>query len=225
MDKRKINSTEALELLLEGNKRFVDGVRSIESFATPRRLQELADKGQSPFAIVLTCSDSRVPAEIIFDRGLGDLFMIRIAGNVISPSVIGSVEFAATNFGTPLCVVMGHSMCGAVKAAVSAEKEGTVRDLSHIGKIVQKVRPSVRTAIRTLGRPIEELSFEKLLHQTTIENTRHSAEALFLKSPILQGLISDRKLLITSAIYDLHTGKVEFEQVQEQTMQARRNTR
>lgn len=112
------NWENALTQLIEGNKRFTSGLRSVNSLATIERLPELAEKGQKPFAIILSCSDSRVPAEIVFDQGAGDLFMVRVAGNTVAPSLLASMEFAATNFGSPLIVVMGHTNCGAVNAAI-----------------------------------------------------------------------------------------------------------
>src|SRR5690349_21481050 len=115
---------EALAKLIKGNERFVTGLRSVESLASHLRRRELAESGQEPWAIVLSCSDSRVPAELVFDCGLGELFVVRVAGNIVAPSLIASVEFAAQSFGTPLCVVMGHSQCGAVGAAVQLEATG-----------------------------------------------------------------------------------------------------
>ena len=113
-----ITASEALNRLQEGNQRFVDGVRSIDTIVKQMQRANFVE-GQAPFAIILGCSDSRVPAEIVFDQGLGDLFVIRVAGNIVAPSQVGSVEFAVEQFGTPLVVVLGHSMCGAVMAAIS----------------------------------------------------------------------------------------------------------
>ena len=109
-----ITAKQALTRLQEGNQRFVTGVRSVDNYVKQMQRSEFAG-GQAPFAVILGCSDSRVPAEIVFDQGLGDLFVIRVAGNVVAPSQIGSVEFSVEQFGTPLVVVMGHSCCGAVK--------------------------------------------------------------------------------------------------------------
>lgn len=160
---------------------------------------------------MLTCSDSRVPAEIIFDRGFGDLFVIRVAGNVVAPSIIGSIEFAASNFGTPLCVVMGHSQCGAVKAAINSEIENEEDCPSNVGKIVKKVRPAVRAVTNALGRNPKSMEFNELLHLSTIENVRRSANLITHKSPVLQELVKRKKLGVVSALYDLHTGQVDFE--------------
>lgn len=188
----------------------MSGLRSIENFVNPTKLKELAEKGQSPFAIVLTCSDSRIPTEIIFDQGFGDLFVIRVAGNVVAPSIIGSIEFAASSFGTPLCVVMGHSQCGAVKAAVHSEMEHQETRPSNVDKVISKVRPAVQTVINTLGRPSKSLDSEKLIYLSTVENVYNSAHAITRKSPIIQELVDKKKLSIVSALYDLHTGEVDF---------------
>jgi carbonic anhydrase len=208
MDKPNLTSMEALKLLVEGNKRFVSGLRSVDTEPTIARLKELAEKGQSPFAIVLTCSDSRVPTEMIFDRGLGDIFVIRVAGNVVAPSLIASVEFAALNFGTPICVVMGHSTCGAVKAAITAEQTGSHAATRNLEKLVLKVRPAVRWALR---RSKYETDAE-LLHEATLCNVRRNARLLKKRSPVLGELVTEGKFMVVSAYYDLHTGRVLFDE-------------
>src|SRR6476646_5498876 len=136
-----ISAPEALERLREGNRRFVFGIRNRDTLTTQTRLTELAT-GQEPFAVILGCSDSRVPVEIVFDQGLGDLFVIRVAGNIVAPSLIGSVEFAAQRFGTRLVVVLGHSRCGAVLAALEEgpPAEGQSRNLNSI---VERVRRAI----------------------------------------------------------------------------------
>src|SRR5581483_1481045 len=135
-----LTASEALERLREGNRRFVRGWHT--SDATPARLAELAT-GQEPFAVILGCSDSRVPVEIVFDQGLGDLFVIRIAGNVVAPSGIGSVEFAAARFGTRLVVVLGHSRCGAVLATLEELRRPSENQSRNLRSIVDRVRPAL----------------------------------------------------------------------------------
>src|SRR5881394_1889330 len=138
-----ITANEALERLREGNRRFAAGVAVNDRFAHYARRSAVADR-QEPFAIVLGCSDSRVPAEIVFDQGLGDLFVIRVAGNIVAPSQIGSVEFAAERYGVRLVVVLGHSNCGAVLATVEELGRGPSEQSRHLSSIVDRIRPSVQ---------------------------------------------------------------------------------
>src|SRR5216117_2966425 len=138
-----ISAREALERLRTGNRRFASDTRSGDTLTNQRRRDEVV-AGQEPFAIILGCSDSRVPAEIIFDQGLGDLFVIRVAGNIVAPSQVGSVEFAAARFGTPLVVVLGHTQCGAVMATLE-EVSSRGHHSPNIRSIVDRIRPSVET--------------------------------------------------------------------------------
>jgi len=137
-----ITAIEALERLREGNRRFVSGVRSLEPLMSQARRQEFVE-GQQPFAVILGCSDSRVPVEIVFDQGLGDLFVIRVAGNIVAPSQIGSVEFAADRFGTRLVVVLGHTRCGAVLATLEELQPSAEKPSRNLSSIVDRIRPSV----------------------------------------------------------------------------------
>src|SRR5881296_4604752 len=137
-----ISAREALERLREGNRRFVSGVRSRDTLASETRRKELA-AGQEPFAIVLGCSDSRVPAEIVFDQGLGDLFVIRVAGNIVAPSQVGSVEFAAERFDTRLAVVMGHTQCGAIAATLEELRRPSGQESPNLRAIVDRIRPAI----------------------------------------------------------------------------------
>ena len=151
-----ISAHEALERLREGNRRFVSEVRS-DALSSRARRHELA-AGQEPFAIILGCSDSRVPAEIVFDQGLGDLFVIRVAGNIVAPSQVGSVEFAAARFGTRLVVVLGHSACGAILATLEELQRPTEHQSRNLRSIVDRIRPSVEALLATdLGRDPEAL--------------------------------------------------------------------
>src|SRR5881397_4271469 len=143
-----ISAPEALERLRDGNRRFVLDVRTGERITSQTRRNELAE-GQEPFAIILGCSDSRVPAEIVFDQGLGDLFVIRVAGNIVASSQVGSVEFAAERFGTPLVVVLGHSQCGAVQATLEQLARPREDQSRNLRSIVDRIRPSVEGLLAT----------------------------------------------------------------------------
>ena len=143
-----ITASEAIKRLKEGNQRFVSGVRSIDTIVKQIQRANFVER-QTPFAIILGCSDSRVPAEIIFDQGLGDLFVIRVAGNIVAPSQVGSVEFAVELFGTQLVVVLGHSMCGAVKATIDELERPSDKKSSNVLSIVNRIRPTVEPLFAT----------------------------------------------------------------------------
>jgi carbonic anhydrase len=200
-----ISAGEALERLRAGNRRFVSDVRSRDTLTSPSRRAELA-AGQEPFAIVLGCSDSRVPAEIVFDQGLGDLFVIRVAGNIVASSQVGSVEFAAARFGTPLVVVLGHSQCGAVLATLEELQQPTEQQSRNLRSIVDRVRPSVEALLAT------ELAHDAdaLVRQAVRANIRVAANHLRHGSAILEQLIQGDRLLVVGAEYSLETGVVEF---------------
>ena len=198
-----IGATEALERLRAGNARFVSGGQLMESLANPERRGELTS-GQEPFAIILGCSDSRVPAEIIFDFSLGHLFVIRVAGNIVAPSQIGSIEFAAEQFGTRLVVVMGHENCGAVAATLDELNRPTESRSPNLSAIVDRIRPAVEplTASGAKGAA--------LLKQAVGENVRASVNQLQHGSEILKNQIRDDGLLVVGAEYSLKTGAVDF---------------
>lgn len=200
-----ISAQEALERLQEGNHRFVSGVHGDDIPASATRRYELA-AGQEPFAIILGCSDSRVPAEIVFDQGLGDLFVIRVAGNIVASSQIGSVEFAAERFGTPLVVVLGHSRCGAVTATLEELTRPRETQSRNLRSIVDRIRPSVEVLLAT------ELKHdpEALMRHAVRANVRASANQLRHGSPVLEQLILKDELLVVGAEYALETGVVEF---------------
>lgn len=209
MGKTIITATQALNYLVEGNQRFANGLRSVETILTQSKMKELAEKGQSPFAIVLTCSDSRVPAEIVFDRGLGDLFVIRVAGNVVAPSLLASIEFAALNFGTPLCIVMGHSHCGAIRTTIDAELKGDPKGISeNLKSLMKKVRPAVRHTLKNIEAGA---SHEEVMTYATLCNVRHSVRSIIRKSPTIAGLVETGDFILAGAVYDIHTGKVNFD--------------
>jgi carbonic anhydrase len=200
-----IPAAEALERLRAGNRRFATGKRRATLPSGPAEWAALA-KGQQPFAIVLGCSDSRVPAEIVFDQGLGDLFVIRVAGNIVAPSQIGSVEFAAERFGTRLVVVLGHSRCGAILATLEELRQPSASQSPNLRSIVDRVRPSVEGLLR------EDRSDdpEAVVDQAVRANVRASVDQLRHGSAILERLIERDGLLVVGAEYALENGLVDF---------------
>lgn len=200
-----ITAQEALERLREGNKRFVEGSHGRAPLTGERRRMELT-AGQEPFAIILGCSDSRVPAEIVFDQGLGDLFVIRVAGNIVAPSQVGSVEFAAHRFGTPLVVVLGHTQCGAILATLEQMERPRREQSRNLRSIVERVRPSIEPLMSAGPLPDKEA----LIHQAVRANVRASANHLRHGSELLEQLIYDNGLLVIGAEYSLETGEVKF---------------
>lgn len=200
-----ISAFEALQRLREGNRRFVSDVKSMATLSSQARRSELA-AGQEPFAIILGCSDSRVPAEIIFDQGLGDLFVIRVAGNIVAPSQIGSVEFAAELFHTRLVVVLGHSSCGAIESTIEELRRPSENQSRNLRAIVDRVRPSVAPLMETELRH----HHDELVHQAVRANIRASANHLRHGSEIIEQLIENDGLLVVGAEYSLETGEVEF---------------
>jgi carbonic anhydrase len=200
-----ISARDALARLRDGNRRFVANVRASEGFPGQDRRAELATS-QEPFAIVLGCSDSRVPAEIVFDQGLGDLFVIRVAGNIVAPSQVGSVEFAAARFGTRLVVVLGHSQCGAILATLEEIQRPNENQSRNLRAIVDRVRPSVQGLLATdLAR-----DRDALVKQAVRANIRASSDHLRHGSDVLEQLIQREGLLVVGAEYSLETGVVEF---------------
>ena len=196
---------EALDRLRAGNRRFVAETRNRQAVTSQARRQEVAP-GQEPFAIVLGCSDSRVPAEIVFEQGLGDLFVIRVAGNIVAPSQVGSVEFAASRYGVRLVVVLGHSSCGAILATLEELGRPTGDQSKNLRSIVDRIRPSVEALLATeLGHDTEAL-----VQQAVRANIRASADHLRHGSEVLEQLIQKDGLLVVGAEYSLDTGVVDF---------------
>jgi carbonic anhydrase len=200
-----IPAHEALHRLREGNRRFTSNLRGEDTFLSQARHLELTTV-QQPFAIILGCSDSRVPAEIVFDQGLGDLFVIRVAGNIVAPSQVGSVEFAAARFGTRLVVVLGHSQCGAILATLEELRRPTANQSRNLQSIVDRVRPSVEGLLQTDLRNDPEA----LVREAVRGNIRSSVDHLRHGSQVLEQLIQDDGLLVVGAEYSLETGVVEF---------------
>jgi carbonic anhydrase len=200
-----ISAAEALLRLQQGNRRFVADVQGGARATGPSRRTELVE-GQQPFAIILGCSDSRVPAELIFDQGLGDLFVIRVAGNIVAPSQIGSVEFAAERFGTRLVVVLGHSNCGAICATLEELERPRESRSQNLRSIVDRIRPSLETLLETELRKDPAA----LLRHGVRANIRASVRHLRSGSRILEHLIEEHGLQVLGAEYSLETGEVDF---------------
>lgn len=188
------NGDHALEELVAGNRRYVDSKQKHPN-QTPRRRAELSNT-QQPFAVILGCADSRVPPEIIFDRGLGDLFIVRIAGNVINDMILGSIEYAADHLHTPLIMVLGHSKCGCVTAAIKG-----VNEQGHIAGLTEAIQPALNEAKEQPG---------DMVNNAARANAKIVAEQLKCSKPVLADLVSEGKLNVVPAFYDLDTGVVEI---------------
>ena len=200
-----IPAPEALDRLKAGNARFTAQLRDTAGGAGHSRRLELT-MVQEPFAIVLGCSDARVPAELVFDQGLGDLFVIRVAGNIVAPSLVGSVEFAAERFHTRLVVVLGHSQCGAILATIEELQRPAAKQSRNLHAIVERVRPSVQALLGTeIARDPASLARE-----ATRANIRASVDHLRHGSEVLEQLIMSKGLMVVGAEYSVETGVVEF---------------
>ena len=200
-----LSAIAAIQRLQEGNIRFSMNVRGQDAFLTQSRREELRNN-QEPFAIILGCADSRVPAEIVFDQGLGDLFVIRIAGNIVAPSGIGSVEFAASRFGTPLVVVLGHQRCGAILATLDELRRPTENQSRNLRSIVDRVRPSIEAVLAGRGAA----DFDALMRDAVRANVRASVSHLRHGSELLEKLVRTDGLRVVGAEYSLETGVVDF---------------
>jgi carbonic anhydrase len=199
-----IAAEEALQRLQEGNKRFVAGISGNQQ-PHIRSIPKNKD-AQYPFAIILGCSDSRVPAEIVFDQGMGDLFVIRVAGNIVAPSQLGSIEFAVENFGTQLVVVLGHSSCGAVTATLDDIQQPGIQHHSNVFSIVDRIRPTVEPLFKDKTLTDDE----DLLEAAIRANILASSHQLRHESPLLESYITQEKLKVVSAEYSIATGEVDF---------------
>jgi len=186
------------EKLLEGNKRFVSGNLAKKDFSLEKRKELL--KGQKPYAVVVGCSDSRVPPEIIFDQGLGDIFVIRVAGNVLDPVSLGSIEYAVEHLKTPLIVILGHTRCGAVHATIHSHGKAE----GNLKAIVEKIMPAVSKAKRVAK------SEEDLLNKAIEENVKLQKEFMLRNSKIIKEYVKANKVQIVMAIYDLETGELKI---------------
>lgn len=203
--KKMIPAKEALERLKNGNLEFAAGMRDGQALLSDSKRTALP-KEQNPFAIILGCSDSRVPAEIVFNQGLGDLFVIRVAGNIVAPSQVGSVEFAAARFNTRLVVVLGHSQCGAIEATLEELDQPSEKQWRNLHSIVERIRPSVEPLLHT------DLVKDRgtLVHHAIRANVMASVNHLRHGSEILEALIQNEGLMVVGAEYSIETGMVEF---------------
>jgi carbonic anhydrase len=190
-----VSPADALKRLQEGNERFARH-RENHPDQSAQQVTKLA-AGQHPFAVVLSCSDSRVPPELVFDQGLGDLFVVRVAGNTIDDVVLGSIEYAVEHLGSRLVLVMGHEKCGAVQAALSGKSEP-----GHIASVARPIEPVIEEARKQPGDPI---------HNTVLLNARHVARQLRESEPVLRERITSGGVIVVSAVYDLESGRVRFD--------------
>lgn len=196
-----ISPADALQRLRDGNRRFVSGERgNADSLGEARRAELVS--GQNPFAAIVACSDSRVPVELLFDQGLGDLFVVRVAGNIVAPSQIGSVEFAAAKLGTRLVVVLGHSNCGAVDATLQSLKSAGETASPNLQAIVDSIRPALESLVAEKG--------EINLREAVAANVRQSVEQLHGGSDVLRQLAESGEIMIVGAKYSIETGEVRF---------------
>lgn len=200
-----LTAEEVLQRLKEGNQRFVAGTTEYKRVLTHQERAKMADT-QEPFAIVLGCSDSRVPAEMVFDQGLGDLFVIRVAGNIVAPSQVGSVEFAAESFHCPIVIVLGHTHCGAIDSTIEALRNPDSPPSANLMSIVNRVRPSVEILMQTELKD----DLKKLSCHAVRSNVFASVNQLRHGSAVLENLIAQGKLKVVGAEYSLETGEVIF---------------
>jgi carbonic anhydrase len=202
-DPDSLAPAQALQRLIAGNRRFIE-----QRAATGTREfnPQLAERAQRPFAIVLGCSDSRTPVEILFDEGFGDLFVVRIAGNVVAPSVVGSIEFAASQFGTRLVVVLGHTRCGAVAATVDAIRSGNGPESKNIRAITDRISPHVESFVQSTAGAADQ----GMVREAMRINVRASVDHLRHGSRLLEELVLDGRVAIIGAEYELETGRVHF---------------
>ena len=202
-DPDSLSPNAAVERLLDGNRRFCDGrpASAARTFSA-----DLAERPQRPFAIVLGCSDSRTPVEILFDQGFGDLFVVRIAGNVVAPSVVGSIEFAASQFGTRLVVVLGHTRCGAISATAKALQTGDGPASRNIRSITDRIAPHIEAGVRANATASDPTFLRELMRT----NIRASVDHLRHGSRLLEELVLAGRLAVAAADYELETGQVRF---------------
>lgn len=200
-----LSALEALARLREGNQRFASNVRSLDTLLSHAQRAALTS-GQNPFAIILGCSDSRVPAELVFDQGFGALFVIRVAGNIIAPSQVGSVEYAATQYNTRLVVVMGHTQCGAVRATLEELRHDSRSPSPNLRSIVERISPAVAQLMETSLRDQPD----ELMKHAVRANIRAASSHLRHGSAILENLIENDGLMVVGAEYSLETGVVDF---------------
>lgn len=200
-----MDSDQVIKDLMVGNKRFLEGKSIQTSESSLKKLKDFSEKGQFPKAIVLCCSDSRAPVEMIFDQDIGDLFVIRVAGNIIAPSLIGSVEFAVSAFGTNLILVMGHTQCGAIRATLDHIENSHAISSENIHDIVSRIKPHIFPITQ-----MPEIGYEEKLTRSIEANVFASVDQLSHSSRLIEGLLSQGKIKIHGAVLNLSTGHVTF---------------
>jgi carbonic anhydrase len=201
IDRDNMTAKEAMQVLIEGNHRFLNNYQSDKDFQS---LIHITKEKQHPFAAILSCSDSRAPTELIFDQALGDVFSVRLAGNIASDKAIGSLEFSSKYLGSKLIVVMGHTSCGAVKAACDDFKYG------HIGENINLIKPSIRNEKSVLSLEKINSNNPDFVEKINALNVRHQIETIIRQSDIIDDMLENKEIGIVGAIYDLATGKVNF---------------
>jgi carbonic anhydrase len=201
IDRDKMTPREAMEILIEGNQRFLNNYQSDKDFQS---LVQITKEKQHPFASILSCSDSRAPTELLFDQALGDVFSVRLAGNIASDKAIGSLEFSSKYLGSKLIVVMGHTGCGAVKAACDDFRDG------HIGEIINFIKPSIRHEKTVTNQAERNSKNPDFVEKINVLNVKHQIDTIVRLSDIVDDMLEARQIAIVGAIYDLATGKVNF---------------
>ncbi len=201
LNRDQMSPKEALDILVEGNIRFMNNYSNDKDFQS---LLNITRDKQHPFASFLSCSDSRAPVELLFDQALGDIFSVRLAGNIASDKAIGSLEFSSKYLGSKLIVVMGHSSCGAVKAACDDFKDG------HIGEIINFIKPSIRHEKTVLNKEDRTSKNPDFVEKINVLNVKHQIDTIIRQSDIVNDMIEARQIAIVGSIYDLTTGKVNF---------------
>ncbi|HCU85874.1 MAG TPA: carbonic anhydrase, partial [Methylophilus sp.] len=201
LDRDKMTAREALDILVEGNHRFITDREQDKDF---KSLIQITKDKQHPFSSFLSCSDSRAPVELLFDQALGDVFSVRLAGNIASDKAIGSLEFGSKYLGSKLIVVMGHSSCGAVKAACDDFKDG------HIGEIINLIKPSIRHE-KTITDPAQRNSKNSdFVEKICALNVKYQIDTIIRCSDIIDDMLQSKQIGIVGAVYDISTGKVDF---------------
>lgn len=201
LDRDKMSPREALDILKEGNKRFTSDREEDKDFKT---LIQITKDKQHPFASFLSCSDSRAPVELLFDQALGDIFSVRLAGNIASDKAIGSLEFASKYLGSKLIVVMGHTSCGAVKAACDDFKDG------HIGEIINLIKPSIRHEKSITDPALRTSKNGDFVEKICALNVKYQIETIVRCSDIVDDMLNNKEIGIVGAVYDIANGKVDF---------------
>ncbi|MBF4991536.1 carbonic anhydrase [Methylophilus sp. QUAN] len=201
LDRDKMTAREALDILIEGNHRFITDREQDKDF---KSLIQITKDKQHPFSSFLSCSDSRAPVELLFDQALGDVFSVRLAGNIASDKAIGSLEFGSKYLGSKLIVVMGHTSCGAVKAACDDFKDG------HIGEIINLIKPSIRHE-KTITDPAQRNSKNSdFVEKICALNVKYQIDTIIRCSDIIDDMLQSKQIGIVGAVYDISTGKVDF---------------